>query len=150
MRGYLLADKPGVIQPPKTEHGDGWYDTGDIVSIDDEGFVTIRGRAKRFAKIGGEMVSLTAVEELVNKLWPEDKHAVVTLPDKNKGESLVLVTTRSNADRSELAAFARSEAIAEINVPRRIIETKQIPLLGTGKTDYPGVQQLVNEHALNG
>lgn len=149
MRGYLLSDKPGVIQPPATEHGSGWYDTGDIVSIDDEGFVTIRGRAKRFAKIGGEMVSLTAVEELVNRAWPNDKHAVVTVPDKVKGEMLVLVTTRVNADRSELASFARSEAVAEMNVPRRIIEAKQIPLLGTGKTDYPGVQQLVNEQHAN-
>ncbi len=56
MLGYLLHDQPGVLQPPSTSKGVGWYDTGDIVDVDNEGFVTIFGRAKRFAKVGGEMV----------------------------------------------------------------------------------------------
>ncbi|MBI3562543.1 MAG: AMP-binding protein [Gammaproteobacteria bacterium] len=149
MRGYLLHDKPGVIQPPATQHGVGWYDSGDIVSIDTEGFVFVRGRAKRFAKIGGEMISLTAVEELVAHAWPEDKHAVVTIPDQQKGEQLVLVTTRGSAERNELSAYARKQAMAENSVPRRIITVKQLPLLGSGKTDYPAVQQLVNESTTN-
>lgn len=144
MRGYLLHDNPGVIQPPLSERGAGWYDTGDIVSFDEEGFITIRGRAKRFAKIGGEMVSLTAVEELVNKVWPQDKHAVATIPDKQKGEQLVLLTTRVNADRNELISGARALSITEISVPRKIIEVKEVPLLGSGKTDYPAVQQVIN------
>lgn len=144
MRGYLLADKPGIIQPPKALHGEGWYDTGDIVSIDDEGFITIRGRAKRFAKIGSEMVSLTAVEELVAQVWPNDTHAVVTVPDAVKGEQLVLVTSQQAAERNAILTQARAQALAEINVPRRIISVKQVPLLGTGKTDYPAVQQLAN------
>jgi len=93
MAGYYLSDQPGVLQPP----ADGWHDTGDIVTIDAAGFVTIRGRAKRFAKIGGEMVSLPAVETLAAGLWPQAAHAVVTRPDAKKGEQLVLFTTQAGA-----------------------------------------------------
>ena len=77
MLGYLRAEKPGVLEPP----ADGWYDTGDIVDFDAEGFVTIKGRAKRFAKVAGEMVPLGAVEDFVAKLWPGEQHAVVAVPD---------------------------------------------------------------------
>ena len=111
MLGYLKHDKPGVIQPPSTERGPGWYDTGDIVSIDADGFVTIQGRAKRFAKIGGEMVSLTAVEELAARTWPESQHAVVSVPDAQKGEQLVLVTTKPER-RAPGAVGARARATA--------------------------------------
>lgn len=142
MLGYLLHANPGVLVPPTSSAGDGWYDTGDIVSIDAEGFVTIRGRAKRFAKIGGEMVSLAAVETLATHTWPEAQHAVVTVPDEQKGEQLVLVTTRSNAHRASLLEQAKREGVGEITVPRKILVVKELPLLGTGKTDYPGVQAL--------
>ena len=80
MAGYLRAENPGVLEPPE----DGWHDTGDIVTIDDDGFVTIRGRAKRFAKIGGEMVSLAAVEALAGELWKGSLSAVATLPDARR------------------------------------------------------------------
>lgn len=143
MLGYLLRDKPGVIVPPATEHGPGWYDTGDIVELDEEGFITITGRAKRFAKIGGEMISLTAVEELAGKCWPDKHHAVIALPDNSKGEQLVLVTNHQDADRRELAGYARRAGITEINVPKKIVMLKDIPLLATGKTNYPEVQRLV-------
>jgi acyl-[acyl-carrier-protein]-phospholipid O-acyltransferase/long-chain-fatty-acid--[acyl-carrier-protein] ligase len=143
MLGYLLNAQPGVLVPPQSSQGSGWYDTGDIVSIDAEGFVTIRGRAKRFAKIGGEMISLTAVEALAGKVWSDAQHAVVTLPDAQKGEQLVLVTTQTDAARAALSEQARKDGIGELNVPRRIIAVKQMPLLGTGKVDYNGVQALV-------
>jgi acyl-[acyl-carrier-protein]-phospholipid O-acyltransferase/long-chain-fatty-acid--[acyl-carrier-protein] ligase len=145
MLGYLMHDKPGVIQPPATERGPGWYDTGDIVSIDAEGFVTIRGRVKRFAKIGGEMVSLTAVEELAARTWPEFQHAIVSVPDAQKGEQLILLTTKPSAARQELSVRARSDGMSELNVPKRIIEAPKIPLLGSGKADYPAVLALVEE-----
>ena len=86
MLGYLRADKPGVVEPP----ADGWHDTGDIVNIDAEGFITIKGRAKRFAKIAGEMMSLSAVEAMATAVWPHAQSIVVTVPDARKGERLVL------------------------------------------------------------
>ena len=106
MLGYLKADNPGVIEPPP----EGWHDTGDIVTIDAQGFVTIKGRAKRFAKIGGEMISLAAVEMLAAQLWPDVPSAVATAPDPRKGERLVLVTQKKGATRGEFQAFAKQRA----------------------------------------
>ena len=143
MLGYLRSEAPGVIDPPR----DGWYDTGDIVEIDDEGYVRIVGRAKRFAKVAGEMVPLNAVEELVGTLWPGHGHAVVALPDPRRGEALVLVTEQENARRAELLAHAQARGVPEIFVPRTILFTKKLPLLGSGKTDYPAVKALAEQKA---
>jgi len=140
MLGYLRETAPGVLEPPE----DGWYDTGDIVSVDAAGFASIVGRAKRFAKIGGEMVSMAAAETLVATLWPDAQHAVISLPDPRKGEALLLVTTRQNADMREILAAARARMIPEIMVPRAVLCVPAIPLLGTGKIDYPAVQRLVD------
>ncbi len=139
MKGYLRAENPGVLEPPV----DGWYDTGDIVDVDGDGFVTIKGRAKRFAKIGGEMVSLASVEQSAAELWPGHMSAVVAIPDARKGEQLVLVTDCPEATREAYQAHARANGIGEIAVPRRVLAVKQVPLLGTGKTDYKGVEALV-------
>ena len=141
MLGYFRTTAPGVLEPPE----DGWYDTGDIVSVDPIGFVAIQGRAKRFAKIAGEMVSMTAAETLAAQLWPDQAHAVIALPDPRKGEQLVLVTTRAEADVKSLLAFARERGIAELMVPRAFCRVEAIPLLGTGKVDYPAVQRLAEE-----
>jgi acyl-[acyl-carrier-protein]-phospholipid O-acyltransferase / long-chain-fatty-acid--[acyl-carrier-protein] ligase len=134
MKGYLGAD--GRITPPV----DGWHDTGDIVSIDD-GFVTIRGRAKRFAKIGGEMVSLAAVEAMVQGLWPEFNHVVVALPDPRKGEQIVLVTDRPGADREALLAHGQAQGVPELWLPKAIL-IAPIPVLGSGKIDYAGTLEM--------
>ncbi len=147
MLGYLLAGRPGELLPPASTRGPGWYDTGDIVDFDEYGFLSIKGRAKRFAKIGGEMVSLAAAEELAAAAWPEATHAVVSLPDVQKGEQLVLVTDRVGADRAGLLAIAKARGIAEINVPRGILVTRQVPVLGTGKIDYGAARQLAEKHA---
>jgi acyl-[acyl-carrier-protein]-phospholipid O-acyltransferase/long-chain-fatty-acid--[acyl-carrier-protein] ligase len=141
MKGYLLNSQPGVIQPP----AEGWYNTGDIISMDREGFITIQGRVKRFAKVAGEMVSLTMVEQYISKLWPQEQHAVVSIPDKRKGEQLVLVTTRDNASRDEIVKYARSEHVNEISIPRKIMKVNKMPLLGSGKVDYTAVNHLVAE-----
>ena len=138
MTGYLLADQPGVLVPPK----DGWHDTGDIVTIDDTGHVRIRGRAKRFAKIGGEMVSLAAVESLATQLWPDASMVAVALPDSRKGEQIVLVTDKPDADRAALLAHAQAQGYSELWVPRAILVTAGIPVLGSGKVDYPATTQL--------
>jgi acyl-[acyl-carrier-protein]-phospholipid O-acyltransferase/long-chain-fatty-acid--[acyl-carrier-protein] ligase len=138
MSGYLNAD--GGIDPPV----DGWHDTGDVVSISDDGWVKIKGRVKRFAKVGGEMVSLTAAEDLACAVWPEGRHAVVSLPDPKKGERLVLVTDRQDAEAGPLLAHAQSIGAPEIAVPRKIIRVAEIPVLGTGKTDYVALQRIVD------
>ncbi len=142
MLGYYKDDKPGVLQPPE----DGWYDTGDIVSVDDGGYVKILGRAKRFAKIAGEMVSLSAVEAMVEKIYPDYAHAVVAIPDARKGEQLILVTTHEKADRKELSAYASENGISELSVPKTILVTDKMPVLGSGKTDYTGVAKFVKEN----
>ncbi|PWK75614.1 AMP-binding protein [Aminobacter sp. AP02] len=131
MMGYMTADRPGELQPLE-----GWHDTGDIVSVDREGFITIRGRAKRFAKIAGEMVSLGAVEMLVQALWPEERHAAVAVPDKRRGERIVLVTTAGNADPETLRLYGKQAGATELMVPHDIIKVSEIPVLGSGKTDY--------------
>jgi acyl-[acyl-carrier-protein]-phospholipid O-acyltransferase/long-chain-fatty-acid--[acyl-carrier-protein] ligase len=141
MLGYLRADKPGVIEPPP----DGWYDTGDIVAIDDQGYIAIKGRAKRFAKIGGEMISLAAVEMLAAELWPNYNSAVVAVPDARKGERLILVTDKQSATRAEFQAFARSKHAAELMFPSEIIVVQKLPLLGSGKPDLQTIQKFVNE-----
>ena len=143
MLGYLRAAAPGVLEPPPG----GWFDTGDIVAIDDKGFVTILGRAKRFAKVGGEMVSLAAVEELVTGLWPDGLHAVLAQPDARKGERLVLVTTRRGAEPGALLAHAAARGTGEILVPRSIVAIDAMPLLGSGKIDYPAVERLLGARA---
>jgi acyl-[acyl-carrier-protein]-phospholipid O-acyltransferase/long-chain-fatty-acid--[acyl-carrier-protein] ligase len=145
MRGYLLADRPGALVPPEAEPGPGWYDTGDIVVVDGEGFVHIRGRAKRFAKIGGEMVSLAAVEELALRAWPGDEHAVVSVPDAQKGEQLVLLTTRAAGARAELGARAKTDGMSELHVPKKILALETLPLLGSGKTDYAAALELARK-----
>ena len=140
MRGYLRAENPGVLDPPP----EGWYDTGDIVDIDTDGFVTIKGRAKRFAKIAGEMVPLGAVEELVARVWTTATHAVVTVPDARRGEQLVLVTDAVDAERSALSVAARDAGLPELFVPRTILKVKAVPILATGKIDYVGVGEIAS------
>ena len=141
MAGYLLADAPGELQPPQG----GWYDTGDIVTVDDQGYVTIKGRAKRFAKVAGEMVSLAMVEAEAAKLWPGFQHAVVARPDPKKGEKLVLVTNNPDATRQAFDAYAKANGVAAIAVPAVVLVVRQVPVLGTGKTDFRGVAALVED-----
>jgi len=143
MQGYLLADKPGKLIPPKSTYGEGWYDTGDIVNIDAEGFVSIKGRSKRFAKVSGEMVSLTAVEQIASSAWPDAQHASTSLPDPRKGEQVILLTTQKEATLKQL--IASSEGVNAIALPKKIIIVDSIPVLATGKTNYPEVTKLAEK-----
>jgi acyl-[acyl-carrier-protein]-phospholipid O-acyltransferase/long-chain-fatty-acid--[acyl-carrier-protein] ligase len=142
MAGYLLPERPERLAPPQTERGLGWHDTGDIVRFDSDGFITILGRAKRFAKLGGEMISLAAIEQLAAACWSEDHHAAISLPDALKGESVILLTTRTNADRSELVVAAEREGLSPLHIPRQVLAVSEIPLLGSGKPNYPAIRQL--------
>lgn len=146
MLGYIKADQPGVIQPPK----DGWHDTGDVVTIDEDGFIVIKGRLKRFAKIGGETVSLAVVESCASALWPDYSHAAVTIPDGRKGEQIILVTTCPDAERTDLVGWVHNHGVQELAVPRRILVVESVPVLGTGKTDYTKVQKDVEARVAEG
>jgi acyl-[acyl-carrier-protein]-phospholipid O-acyltransferase / long-chain-fatty-acid--[acyl-carrier-protein] ligase len=138
MSGYLKAD--GGIEPP----AGGWHDTGDVVSLSDDDWIKILGRVKRFAKVAGEMVSLMAAEDLAAAVWPDCRHAVIALPDPKKGERLILVTDRRDADAGPLVAYAQQIGAPELTVPRKIIKVQEIPVLGTGKTDYVALQRIVD------
>ena len=139
MKGYFLFDQPGVLQPPA---GEGWYATGDIVERDDEGFIYIRGRQKRFAKIAGEMISLEVVEKIAAGAAPGASHAASTRSDAAKGEALVLFTTAPTLNREDLLSAARQLGAPELAVPRLIRHLEAIPLLGSGKTDYVRLKQI--------
>ena len=139
MLGYYLYDNPGVLKAPDN----GWYSTGDIVDIDADGFVRILGRVKRFAKVAGEMVSLETVEQIAHRAAPAAQHAASTQADAQRGENILLFTTDAALTRDALQAAARELGSPELVVPRKIVVIKELPLLGTGKTDYVKLKQMV-------
>jgi acyl-[acyl-carrier-protein]-phospholipid O-acyltransferase/long-chain-fatty-acid--[acyl-carrier-protein] ligase len=141
MLGYLRAEAPGVLEKPDQ----GWHDTGDIVAIDADGFVGIRGRMKRFAKIAGEMVSLAAVDAMVGTLRPDAEHVTVAVPDARKGERLVLMTTASDISRSAIQAHFRELGATELMIPAEILPMDTLPLLGSGKVDFMAARRLALE-----
>lgn len=148
MKGYILPERPGEILPPETEEsGEGWYDTGDIVDIDEDGYIFIRGRAKRFAKIGGEMISLAAVEIMVSNAWPEYRHAVLSRPDSAKGEQLILFTEYPDARRNELVSASRNQGLSDLHIPKEIFIIDQLPVLPSGKIDYLRLLDEMQERA---
>jgi acyl-[acyl-carrier-protein]-phospholipid O-acyltransferase / long-chain-fatty-acid--[acyl-carrier-protein] ligase len=138
MLGYIHASQPGVVVPPAS----GWHDTGDIVTIDARGCVAIKGRAKRFAKLGGEMISLAAVEGMITEGFPDHNHVVVAVPDDRRGEQLVLVTDKPDVQRDALIGLARTAGLPELWVPKQIFCVAAIPLLGSGKVDFPATMKL--------
>lgn len=140
MLGYIKADKPDVLQKFKD-----WYDTGDIVNIDEDGFVSICGREKRFAKIGGEMVSLTAVEQVLEKLYPDAVLGVLAVADDRKGEKLVLIISDDRVSLSEIQKQFKVQGISELWCPKTIVYLSEPPLLGTGKFDYVTAKKMLDE-----
>jgi acyl-[acyl-carrier-protein]-phospholipid O-acyltransferase / long-chain-fatty-acid--[acyl-carrier-protein] ligase len=142
MRGYYLYDRPCELQPPRSEVGEGWYNTGDIVELDDEGYVTVHGRVKRFAKIAGEMISLEVVEHIANHASPGHQHAATLELVSQTGESTVLFTTDPKLDRIALQKSARELGAQDLAVARRVVHVATLPMLGSGKTDYVRLRSL--------
>lgn len=137
MQGYIRPDNPGVIEPPAIEKlGEGWYDTGDIVSVDEDNYVTILGREKRFAKVAGEMISLAAVEDLVSACDADSVHAAVCVADDKKGEQIVLFTNAKDLARDKIAKVCKELHFSELYIPKVIIVIKEVPVLATGKLNY--------------
>ncbi|MDD2357987.1 MAG: bifunctional acyl-ACP--phospholipid O-acyltransferase/long-chain-fatty-acid--ACP ligase [Thiovulaceae bacterium] len=145
MSGYYRLEHPGVLEAPVSDAGEGWYETGDIVTVDEEGFIRIVGRVKRFAKVAGEMISLESVEKLAFSVSPTFSHAASSQSDQMRGELIVLFTTDPLLARDTLRQSARTQGYPEIAVPKKIVYTDSIPLLGTGKTDYVTLKSMASE-----
>lgn len=141
MLGYYFYDNPGTLKPP----ADGWYNTGDIVEIDGEGFVTIKGRVKRFAKVAGEMVSLETVEKIATQASPNCQHAASTQADAQRGENIVLFTTDAALAKDALQSAGKTLGAPELAIPKKIVMVEAIPLLGTGKTDYVKLKEMAEQ-----
>jgi acyl-[acyl-carrier-protein]-phospholipid O-acyltransferase/long-chain-fatty-acid--[acyl-carrier-protein] ligase len=150
MLGYIKSDNPGVIEPAAMpELGEGWYDTGDIVTIDKDGFVTILGRAKRFAKVAGEMISLALVEQLLAKSDPEHNHAVVSIADAKKGEKIIAFTTNKMLCKDDLLLILHQMQLSELHLPKDIIHIDTVPVLGSGKINYKTLQNICTNSNIN-
>ena len=143
MLGYLNAN--GEVSPTSGKLGLGWYDTGDIVEVDDDGFIAIIGRQKRFAKIGGEMISLATIENFVQDTWPEFEHVAVALEDLQRGEQIVLLTTKVDLQRSELIEAGRKRGLAPIYFAKKVFYIDEVPYLPTGKINHSSLKQLAVE-----
>ena len=143
MKGYLNPEANAQFQALG-----GWYDTGDIVRVDDAGYVFILGRMKRFAKVSGEMVSLTAVEDALAGAFPEFglrcQVAVIARPDEDKGERLIAVTNEPHLTLDQVRAAIKAKGLGNLCVPREVVAVKEIPKLGTGKVNHRELAKLVS------
>lgn len=142
MSGYYRYEAPRRLEPPESAAGKGWYNTGDVVNIDAQGYLHIAGRLKRFAKVAGEMISLEVVESIARAVSAEAMHAATCVADVSRGESIILYTTDSDLTREQLTAAARGLGYPEIAVPRRIRVVETLPMLGTGKIDYMALKTI--------
>jgi acyl-[acyl-carrier-protein]-phospholipid O-acyltransferase/long-chain-fatty-acid--[acyl-carrier-protein] ligase len=145
MLGYLSETQPGAIEPVRSVSGEGWYSTGDVATVDEAGFITIRGRVKRFAKVAGEMVSLEVSERIAATASPNYEHASVAVSEPGRGETILLFTADASLRRERLQQAAREIGAPELAVPRRLIHIPEIPLLGTGKKDYVAINRMARE-----
>jgi acyl-[acyl-carrier-protein]-phospholipid O-acyltransferase/long-chain-fatty-acid--[acyl-carrier-protein] ligase len=145
MLGYLRDDAPGVIQEPRSSRGEGWYDTGDVVEIDEDGYLTIVGRVKRFAKVAGEMVSLEVAEAIANTASPHRAHGATLYASERRGEIVVLYTEDRELKRDKLLEAARAQGYPEVAVARVVVAVDKLPRLGSGKCDYVRLKEMAAE-----
>jgi acyl-[acyl-carrier-protein]-phospholipid O-acyltransferase/long-chain-fatty-acid--[acyl-carrier-protein] ligase len=143
MKGYLG-------QPELTAEAivDGWYNTGDMGYLDEDGYLWHSGRFKRFVKIGGEMVSLVQVENVMEKHLPEGVSCcIVEIPDEIKGATIVAAVTK---DINKIAILRKmGQELPNIALPRQFFVIEELPMMGTGKIDFRSVSELVNDMVSN-
>jgi acyl-[acyl-carrier-protein]-phospholipid O-acyltransferase/long-chain-fatty-acid--[acyl-carrier-protein] ligase len=148
MLGYVVKDAPGVIQKPCVEGlGEGWYDTGDIVDIDHNKYIKILGRAKRFAKIGGEMVSLSLLEDIASEVDILAMCAAVSIEDDKKGEQIILFTTSAMVTKEKVLLEIRKAKISELYMPKSVVVLSELPVLATGKINYREILKIAIDYA---
>ncbi|MDP2138894.1 MAG: AMP-binding protein, partial [Candidatus Didemnitutus sp.] len=144
MKGYLNADANAKFQALN-----GWYDTGDIANVDDDGYVTVLGRLKRFAKVSGEMISLTAVEDALAGSFPQFglrcALAVVAVPDVDKGEKLVAIANEMRLQLADIRAAVRAKGLSNLCAPRELRFVQNIPKLGSGKLDHRELARMLRD-----
>jgi acyl-[acyl-carrier-protein]-phospholipid O-acyltransferase/long-chain-fatty-acid--[acyl-carrier-protein] ligase len=145
MSGYLLENRPGEVEPVSSVFGEGWYNTGDVAAMDEDGFLHILGRMKRFAKVAGEMVSLELVERVAAEASPECEHAAIAVREAGRGETILLFTGDPRLRRERLLEAARQMGAPELAIPRRIVHVEELPLLGTGKKDYVRLRRMAEQ-----
>lgn len=140
MLGYFMADDSGVVEPVAE-----WYETGDIVEVDEKKFITILGRKKRFIKVGGETVSLGLLEDILKNSFPDYQYAALRAVDKNGKEYIVLYTNFEQLDKSEVNKQLLAAELTGLLNPKIIRYIKELPLLGSGKVDYPALNEIFIE-----
>ena len=143
MLGYL-HDEVKTQEAIFEQDGMRWYITGDKGHLTPEGFLIIVDRYSRFAKIGGEMVSLGAVEENARAVLPEDSEedlAAAAVPDPKKGEKVIMLVT-SNELETNLRDMMLAGGVSPLMVPSQVIKVEEIPKLGSGKTDFSALNAL--------
>lgn len=137
MSGYL-----NDVEESSLRIKSGWYDTGDLGYLDEDGYIWHKGRLKRFVKIGGEMISLVLVEETLNELTPEEVECcAVELPDAKRGSRIVAVTN-SEIDHDEVSKRMSSE-LPKLALPKKYVLVPEFPRMGSGKTDFRTLTKLV-------
>jgi acyl-[acyl-carrier-protein]-phospholipid O-acyltransferase/long-chain-fatty-acid--[acyl-carrier-protein] ligase len=145
MKGYLNPDANAKFQALG-----GWYDTGDIAKVDDDGYVTVLGRLKRFAKVSGEMISLTAVEDALAGAFAAQYGlrctvAVVAVPDAEKGEKLIAIANEPRLKLADVRAAVRAKGLSNLCAPRELRFVPAIPKLGSGKTDHRELARMLRD-----
>jgi len=142
--GNLMKSYLHDLMEDRSSLNDGWYDTGDIVTVDEEGFLAIKGRKKRFTKIAGEMISLGYIEDEISKLSPDFHHAAIAIESDEQTKTLIrLYTNDPELSLEAIRAHYAESRIPNTYLPRELIHMAELPVLRTGKVDYQTLQNQI-------
>lgn len=142
MEGYIHPGDNGRVTVPE----EGWHKTGDIVSMDPDGYLFIKGRLSRFIKFKGEKVPLSVCENVAKSLWPDASHGAGKCQDKKQNETIILFTTEKDANLTDLKAEMKRQNYPLRHLPGKLVVVEAVPLLGNGKQDLKGLDSLAADH----